>query len=87
MCGAQATGLSLHDIESLLQLTFSSEQPCDEVLSLMRARLLKLLSGPNAGVKAAATIRVAISHYVVRSDDGEQFLAQLRHAAAIKSTD
>ena len=36
---AQATGLSLHDIESLLQLTFSSDQPCDEVLALMKKRL------------------------------------------------
>ncbi len=36
---AQATGLNLHDIQSLLQLTFSSEQPCDEVLALMQKRL------------------------------------------------
>jgi hypothetical protein len=43
-----------------------------------------LLSGPNAGVKAATAIRVAVSHYVVRSDDADQFLAQLRHAVGIK---
>ncbi|MDB5291363.1 MAG: heavy metal-responsive transcriptional regulator [Phycisphaerales bacterium] len=36
---AQATGLSLQDIESLLQLTFSTQQPCAEVLTLMRKRL------------------------------------------------
>lgn len=36
---AQATGLSLQDISSLLQLTFSAEQPCEEVLTLMRGRL------------------------------------------------
>jgi len=36
---AQATGFSLHDIESLLRLTFSSEPPCDEVLALTRTRL------------------------------------------------
>ena len=36
---AQATGLSLQDVESLLQLTFSSERPCDDVLALMRKRL------------------------------------------------
>jgi MerR family mercuric resistance operon transcriptional regulator len=39
---AQATGLNLQDIESLLQLTFSDEQPCDEVLALMRKRLQEI---------------------------------------------
>ena len=76
------SGVRLVDIEPAVVIAQLSN-----IIPLMRARLLKLLSGPNAGVKAAATIRVAISHYVVRSDDGEQFLAQLRHAAAIKSTD
>jgi hypothetical protein len=50
----------------------------------MRARLQKLMPGPNGGVKAATAIRVAVSHYIVRSDDGDQFLAQLRHAAGFK---
>ncbi|WP_418888640.1 TetR/AcrR family transcriptional regulator [Mycolicibacterium neoaurum] len=54
------------------------------VIPIMRARLLKLLSGANAEVKAATVIRVAISHYIVRSDDDAQFLAQLRHAVGIK---
>ncbi|MGW0158208.1 TetR/AcrR family transcriptional regulator [Mycobacterium sp. NPDC003323] len=54
------------------------------VIPVMRARLLKLLSGANANVKAATAIRVAISHYIVRSDDDGQFLAQLRHAVGIK---
>ncbi|MGU3503235.1 TetR/AcrR family transcriptional regulator [Mycobacterium sp. C31M] len=54
------------------------------VIPVMRARLLKLLSGSNAHVKAATAIRVAISHYIVRSDDEGQFLAQLRHAVGIK---
>ena len=36
---AQATGLSLEDIESLLDLTCTTKPPCDEVLSLMRNRL------------------------------------------------
>ncbi|PEG60901.1 TetR/AcrR family transcriptional regulator [Mycolicibacterium boenickei] len=57
------------------------------VIPLMRARLLKLLSGANAPVKAATAIRVAVSHYIVRSDDGDQFLAQLRHAVGIKQPD
>ena len=50
------------------------------ILPLMRARLEKLLVGPNAGVKAATAIRVAVSHYIVRSDDRDQFLAQLQSA-------
>lgn len=54
------------------------------VIPVMRARLLKLLSGSNAQVKASTAIRVAISHYIVRSDDEGQFLAQLRHAVGIK---
>ena len=54
------------------------------ILPIMRVRLEKLLTGPNGAVKAATAIRVAISHYIVRSDDDDQFLAQLRHAAGIK---
>jgi hypothetical protein len=38
-------------------------------------------------VKAATAIRVAVSHYMVRSDDRDQFLAQLRHAVGIKHKD
>ena len=56
------------------------------ILPIMRARLEKLLNGPNGAVKAATAIRVAISHYIVRSDDDDQFLAQLRHAAGIKQS-
>jgi len=51
----------------------------------MRAQLEKLLPGPNGAVKAATAIRVAVSHYIVRSDDDDQFLAQLRHAVGIKT--
>ena len=57
------------------------------VIPVMRARLLKLLSGANAPVKAATAIRVAVSHYIVRSDDADQFLAQLRHAVGIKASE
>ena len=56
------------------------------VIPIMRSRLQKLLTGPNAGLKAATAIRVAISHYIVRSDDDDQFLAQLRHAVGISRT-
>lgn len=55
------------------------------VIPVMRARLERLISGPNRAIKAATVIRVAISHFIVRSDDDDQFLAQLRHAAGIKN--
>jgi AcrR family transcriptional regulator len=54
------------------------------VIPVMRARLERLMSGSNRAVKAATVIRVAISHFIVRSDDNDEFLAQLRHAAGIK---
>lgn len=57
------------------------------VIPHVRFRLEKLLSGPNAGVKAATAVRVAVSHYLVRSDDDDQFLAQLRHAVGLKQPD
>lgn len=57
------------------------------VIPEMRAGLQRLIPGPNAAVKAATVIRIAISHYVVRSDDADEFLAQLRHAVGIKNSD
>ena len=54
------------------------------VIPLMRKQLERLIPGPDAVLAAAAVVRVAISHYLVRSDDGDQFLAQLRHAAGLK---
>jgi AcrR family transcriptional regulator len=56
------------------------------VIPQMREGLQRLLPGPNAAVKAATVIRIAISHYIVRSDDADQFLAQLRHAVGLKAT-
>jgi plasmid maintenance system antidote protein VapI len=73
------SGVRLIDVEPevvVLQLA--------RILPLMRSRLQRLLNGPNAGLKAATAIRIAVSHYVVRSDDADQFLAQLRHAVGIK---
>lgn len=54
------------------------------VIPVMRERLHRLLPGSNGEVAAATAIRIAISHYLVRSDDGGEFLAQLRHAVGIK---
>ena len=55
------------------------------IIPVMRERLERLLAGPNRAVAAATAIRVAVSHYIVRSDDAEQFLEQLRHAVGLKN--
>jgi TetR/AcrR family transcriptional regulator, repressor for uid operon len=55
------------------------------VIPPMRARLERLAKGPDAQVAAATAVRVAISHYLVRSDDEDEFLAQLRHAVGQRS--
>jgi AcrR family transcriptional regulator len=76
------SGVRLVDIEPEVVITQLAR-----IIPLMRARLEKLLSGPNASVKAATAIRVAVCHYIVRSDDGDDFLAQLRHAVGLKNQD
>lgn len=78
--GQQAyPGLRMVDIEPAQVIKRLSR-----VIPPMRAGLERLLPGPD-GVEAAATVvRVAISHYLVRSDDADEFLTQLRHAARIK---
>jgi AcrR family transcriptional regulator len=73
------SGVRLVDVEPEVAITQLSA-----VIPVMRARLQRLLPGPTGAVKAATAIRVAVSHYVVRSDDGDQFLAQLRHAVGLK---
>ncbi|GAA2560273.1 TetR/AcrR family transcriptional regulator [Mycolicibacterium diernhoferi] len=56
-----------------------------QFIPMMRERLERLTPGDDAAVAAATAIRVAISHYLVRSDDGDEFLEQLRHAARVKN--
>ncbi|MDF3340755.1 helix-turn-helix domain containing protein [Mycolicibacterium septicum] len=55
-----------------------------QVIPLMRERLQRLTTGPDADIAAATAVRVAVCHYLVRSDDADDFLAQLRHAARVK---
>jgi AcrR family transcriptional regulator len=55
-----------------------------DVIPIMRGQLERMMSGPRGAVAAATAVRVAVSHYVVRSDDADQFLAQLRHAVGIR---
>ncbi|MBU9764533.1 TetR/AcrR family transcriptional regulator [Mycobacterium sp. TNTM28] len=56
-----------------------------QVIPLMRERLQRLTTGTDADLAAATAVRVAVSHYLVRSDDADDFLAQLRHAARAKN--
>ena len=73
------TGVRMVDIEPEYVIAQLSR-----VIPQMRDGLQRLLPGPGGAVKAATAIRVAISHYIVPSDDANQFLAQLRHAVGIK---
>ncbi|MGH3633200.1 TetR/AcrR family transcriptional regulator [Mycobacterium sp.] len=72
------TGVRMVDIEPEYVIAEFSR-----VIPIMRAGLERLMPGPGGAVKAATAIRVAISHYIVRSDDADQFLSQLRHAVGI----
>lgn len=72
-------GLRMVDIEPAQVIKRLSR-----VIPPMRAGIEKLLPGPHGATAAAAVVRVAISHYLVRSDDADEFLTQLRYAAGIK---
>ena len=76
------TGVRMVDIEPEHVINQFSN-----VIPQMRDGLQRLIPGPNAAVKAATAIRVAFSHYMIRSDDADEFLAQLRHAVGIKGAD
>lgn len=59
-------------------------QRLSRVIPLMRSQLQRLLPGPDSAIKAAAVVRVVVSHYVVASDDANQLLAQLHYTVGIK---
>jgi TetR/AcrR family transcriptional regulator, repressor for uid operon len=71
-------GLRMVDIEPAEVI-----KKLSDFVPLMRDRLERLMPGPNGATAAATVVRVAISHYLVRSDDAGDFLAQLRHAAGV----
>lgn len=54
------------------------------VIPLMRQRLERLATGSDPGLAVSTAVRVAVSHYLVRSDDDDDFLAQLRYAARVR---
>jgi AcrR family transcriptional regulator len=72
-------GLRMIDIEPAQVIKRLSR-----VIPLMRQRLERLAQGPDPALAVATAVRVAVSHYLVRSDDAAEFLEQLRHAARVK---
>lgn len=74
------SGVRVVDIEPEVSIAQLSA-----VMPSMRSSLQRLLPGPGAAVKAATAVRVAVSHYLVRSDDAEHFLEQLKNAVGIAS--
>lgn len=72
-------GLRMIDIEPAQVIKRLSR-----VIPLMRARLERLATGPDPALAVATAVRVAMSHYLVHSDDDGDFLNQLRHAARVK---
>jgi AcrR family transcriptional regulator len=72
-------GLRMIDIEPAQVIKRLSQ-----VIPLMRQRLERLAQGPDPTLAVATAVRVAVSHYLVRSDDDAEFLEQLRHAARVK---
>lgn len=72
-------GLRMIDIEPAQVIKRLSR-----AIPLMRQRLERLAPGPDPHLAVSTAVRVAISHYLVRSDDDDDFLDQLRHAARVK---
>jgi AcrR family transcriptional regulator len=72
-------GLRMIDIEPAQVIKRLSR-----VIPLMRHRLERLATGPDSALAVSTAVRVAVSHYLVRSDDDGDFLEQLRHAARVK---
>lgn len=76
-----------HSYPGLRMIDIEPEQVIrrlSRVIPLMRQRLEKLSTGNDPALAVATAVRVAVSHYLVRSDDDDNFLAQLRHAARVK---
>lgn len=53
------------------------------VLPTMQDGMRHIMTGQNPEVAAAAVVRIAVCHYLVRGHDRKGFLAELRHAAGL----
>ncbi|MDT5053693.1 MAG: hypothetical protein QOF66_2059 [Mycobacterium sp.] len=73
-------GLRMVDIEPAQVIRRLSR-----VIPLMRERLARFTTDQDADLAVATAVRVAISHYLVCSDDADDFLAQLRHAVGVRA--
>jgi AcrR family transcriptional regulator len=53
------------------------------VLPAMQEGMQHIMIGDNPEIAAAAVVRIAVCHYLVRGHDRSSFLAELRHAAGL----
>jgi AcrR family transcriptional regulator len=53
------------------------------VLPTMQEGMRHIMTGEHPEVAAAAVVRIAVCHYLVRGHDRSSFLAELRHAAGL----
>lgn len=53
------------------------------VLPTMQEGMRHIMVGENPEIAAAAVVRIAVCHYLVRGHDRGSFLAELRHAAGL----
>src|ERR1700712_4678194 len=53
------------------------------VLPAMQEGMRHIMIGDNPEIAAAAVVRIAVCHYLVRGHDRSSFLAELRHAAGL----
>ncbi len=53
------------------------------VLPTMQEGMRHIMVGENPEIAAAAVVRIAVCHYLVRGHDRNSFLAELRHAAGL----
>lgn len=54
------------------------------VLPMMEKGMRNIMTGNDADLAAAAVVRIAVCHYLVRGHDRARFLAELRYAAGIE---
>jgi AcrR family transcriptional regulator len=74
-----------HSHEQLVELEpeYSVGQ-MTRVLPIMEKGMRNIMTGNDADLAAAAVVRIAVCHYLVRGHDRAGFLAELRYAAGIE---
>ena len=93
LCGSQRLDAALQFVVNF-QSAYSSESVVQNepgyalaqmrrVLPIMRERIRRETTGPDADTAASAVVRVAVCHYLVPDGTSENFLAELRLAAGL----